>query len=111
MAIKHSFNYSTSDGRPFILLWDWVKTLSAEEQAEYYAAEKRQHKHRQDKIDDGSLIIKINIADGFYNPDSYVWRDDEAEAIGKPNDPTWEAYNNRYIIENKIVSVIERKEI
>ena len=110
MSVEHIFLHTTSDGRPFIVLDEWVQTLPANEQTEFYAAEKRQHKYRQDKIDDGSLIIKVNIADGKHIPNSYVWRDEESEAIGKLNDPIWEAYNDRYIFENKIVSTIKRKE-
>jgi hypothetical protein len=111
MPVEHIFLHTTSDGRPVIVLDEWVKTLPANEQTEFYAAEKRQHKYRQDKIDDGSLIIKVNIADGIHLASSYVWRDEEAEAIGKPGDPIWEAYNDRYIFENKIVSTIEQRVI
>ena len=38
MTIQHTFNYVTAEGKEFISLIDWVKTLPDEEQAEYAVA-------------------------------------------------------------------------
>lgn len=104
MPIEQIFIHTTSDGRPFITIHEWVNTLTEEEETEYFLAESRQHAYRQEKIDDGSLTI------GEYS-NSYIWKDSKTAELGKPNDPVWEAYNNRYIIENKIVSVTKQREI
>jgi hypothetical protein len=103
MAIKYKDIHTTSDGSPFITIHEWVSTLPEEQQKDYYAAEKRQHAFRQQKIDDGSLIIDEN--------GNYIWKDSTAEQIGKENDPIWLSYNDRYIVEAKIVSKIEKTEV
>lgn len=95
MPLRFNSTQYTRDGRPFVKFFDWLETLTPEEQQEYYAAMKRQHAYRQDAIDRGDLTLL---------PDqSYVWKDAEALARGKPIDPVWAKYHDRWVEENAIV--------
>lgn len=86
MPIKQTFHFKNSS----ITLWDWVKTLSEVEQQEFNDSELRQHAFRDQAIANG-LMQKVG--------DNYIWRDEEAKQINKPQDPVWFKYWERYLKE------------
>jgi hypothetical protein len=102
MSIEWQFEWFTTDGGPFISLQDWIKTLSAEEQIEFYDADRRQKSNRQEKINEGNLIV-----DGS----NYIWKDEQAETVNKENDPIWSEYWVRWQIETTSSCRMIRKEI
>ena len=91
MTIEHKFEWFTTDGGPFISLIDWVNTLSVEEQQIFYAAKQQHEEYRQQKVNDGSLVIS--------EIGSYIWKDSEAALINKKNDLVWCAYWDRWQVE------------
>jgi len=113
MAVAHRFNYSVPEGQKFIRFEDWVSTLSADEQAEFRAAKQRQEDYRQASIDSGDMIRDFSSVDPN-DPTSqpvYVWRDEETARKGKPFDPIWKDYWNRYLAETGIEFDIIETEI
>jgi hypothetical protein len=102
MAINWKFEWYTTDGSPFISIEDWIKTLSVNEQTEFYNADRRQKSHRQEKINEGNLIV---------SSDNYVWKDEQAETVNKENDPIWLTYWDRWQIETSSSCRIIREEI
>jgi len=104
MGVRMSGRQTTRDGRPFVGFEQWLGSLPQDQQAEYRAAVARQHQHRQEAIDRGDLI---KLED-----QSYVWRDEETMTRGKPQDPVWAAYHDRWAEENAIVgqTFIEKTE-
>jgi len=113
MAVAHRFNYSVPEGKKFIQFEDWVKTLSSAEQTDFYASKQRQEAYRQEAIDRGDMIRDFSSVDPK-NPASqplYVWKDEETARKGKPFDPTWKEYWNRYLAETGIEFDIIETEI
>jgi hypothetical protein len=98
MAVKHDFQYAVPEGKTFISLYDWVHTLTVAEQQEYADANERQLGFRQAAIESGDLILDESDP---INP-SYVWKDEATAARGKPTDPIWKTYWERYIRETGI---------
>ena len=103
MAVKWNFEWFTTDGSPFISLDDWVKTLSVEEQKEFYNANLRQKSYRQEKINEGNLIVNKD--------NSYIWKDEQTEIINKPNDEIWLNYWGRWQVETSSSCRIIKEEI
>jgi hypothetical protein len=102
MAIRWKFEYYTTDGSSFISLDEWIATLTQEEQEIYKAADLRQKQYRQEKINEGNLVVL---------EDSYVWKDSGAEKINKLLDPIWSEYFDRWQQETKSGVRMERQEI
>jgi len=75
---------------------DWIKTLTVEEQLEYYAADKRQKQFRQDAVDEGRLVVDDTLG-------QYIWKDKDAYHVNKPSDPVWMKYWGRWIEEENII--------
>jgi len=80
------------------MLYDWITTLSKEEQDEFRLADIRQKEFRKLIIDQENLKL---------TNDGYVWKD----KVGKPSDPTWLIYWNRWRIENGVQFTMENTEI
>jgi hypothetical protein len=102
MAIHWKWVWFTTDGSPFISIEDWVDTLSIEDQNRYRDANIRQKAYRQEKINEGNLVV----AD-----DGYIWKDETAEVINKVNDPIWLEYWDRWQIETSSRWRMVREEI
>lgn len=94
---------TTRDGRPFVNFDDWLKALPQEQQQEYYGAVARQHAYRQQAIDRGDLVI--------LEDQSYRWRDEATMLRGKPQDPVWAQYHDRWAEENAIIGESQLKEL
>jgi len=68
---------------------DWVSTLPKIEQAEFFAAEKRQLSNRQRAIDSGHLVLHF---------DSYTWTDENTRTNNNHGaDPVWYSYFYRWL--------------
>jgi hypothetical protein len=102
MAIEWEFVQYTTDGSKFISLDQWAATLTEDEQEEFRQADKRQKEYRAIVVEQGNLVVENN---------SYIWRDELAEQISKPYDPTWLDYWNRWQVETTSTCRINRKEI
>lgn len=101
MQFAQHFSYEMADGTiisdPIFLnqhQLNWISTLSPAEQDEYILARTRQQSYRQQAIDAGKMFIK--------DDDKYVWSDYNAMKIGKPEDPIWRKYFDRYLAENNM---------
>ena len=94
MSVVWEFRYITPPGQKFIYLYEWIKTLSAAEQEEFKQAQQQQENYRQEKIDDGNLIITGN--------NRYIWKDQETATVNKPTDRVWQYYFERYLVETGI---------
>lgn len=103
MGIHWTGKQTTRDGRPFVNFDVWLRNLPQEQQDEYAAAAKRQHTYRQESIDRGDLQM--------LEDNSYVWKDEETMHRGKPQDPVWARYHDRWAEENAIVGKLQLKEI
>ena len=99
MPAETKFLYKTPPGVEFIDFHTWVGTLSEDEQLEFNLALARQRAYRQEKIDSGDLILKVDAETG---EESYLWKDVEARTINKPTDHIWNVYFNRWLEENQI---------
>ena len=99
MSIEHKFTFTTSDGRDLLDQDVWIASLSGDEQREFAEAVKRQKAYRQVVIDRGDLIIGHDDFGG----ETYIWSSPEAAEQGKPYDPTWAIYFDRWISENNII--------
>lgn len=96
MPVKQIWKQTTRDGRPFITFLTWLDRLPAEQQEEYAAAKGRQQAYRQQAIDKGDMEI---------GPDGvYIWKDQETANRGKPQDPIWAKYHDRWAEECAIVT-------
>lgn len=103
MTIRQQFLYQTADGQPAITLLDWIATLPNYQQEEFFDARSRQLEYRQQCVDSGLLVV-----DTSGPVHDYIWRDEEAAKNGKPADPVWLAYFERYLTENNLkFSIIE----
>jgi len=77
---------------------NWVKTLTADEQTEFAAAQERQQANYQAKIDSG-MIISTTDTDGI------TWNANSASAVTEikfEQDPVWFAYWERWQSETGI---------
>ena len=101
MPILSKFIYTWPPGVPQIKFYPWIATLSQEEQDEFRLADIRQKEFRQEVINQGQLIV---------NDTGYVWKDQEALAVNKPHDPTWDLYWTRWQKETGAQFTIESVE-
>ena len=101
MPILSKFKYNWPDGTTPIMFYDWLTTLSKEEQDEFRLADIRQKEFRKIVIDQG----KLNVT-----KDGYEWKDATAEKQNKPHDPTWDLYWTRWINETGVQFTIEHIE-
>ena len=98
MIVRNTFlinGKSIKPGEENAGLYDWIATLSADEQEKYQRAETRQFKHRQDAIDRGDMMIDPQTND-------YVWKDNETAKKGKKTDRVWLEFWTRYLTECNI---------
>ena len=104
MAIRQVMQNRTTDGRPYVPLFVWVRQLPWPEQQEFRLAETRQRDLRQQAIQRGDMCI-----DPMQN---YVWRDQETYLQDKPTDPVWLTYYQRWRSECAIsdMCLIENEE-
>lgn len=100
MPLRQKFVYSWPDDVKPVLFYDWILTLSVEEQKEFYKAEQRQNAYRTEKINEGKMYIK--------NDYSYVWSNKDSKE--KPYDETWRLFFMRYLDETKTIFTIEEEE-
>lgn len=104
MSVEHKFAYNgtnTGWGRD---IQNWVKTLSAEEQAEFTESAARNAAMEQALKDAGHLTV---APDG-----SKVWANEQVflENINSMYDPQWKSYWNRWRTEtgaNFVATVTE----
>ena len=75
--------------------------MSKEEQDEFRLADIRQKEFRKQVVDQGNL----QVTNG-----GYVWKDKDALNIGKPTDPTWQIYWQRWINETGVQFTIKQIE-
>lgn len=94
MPIRQHWEFIWPSGIQITFL-QWIETLSNEEQEEFRAAKTRQHEHRQKVIDEG----RMTMPPGQHQV--YEWRDQAAREQGKPNDPVWLKYWERYLRETQ----------
>ena len=98
MPILSKFVYTWPDGTVPIMFYDWVNTLSKEEQDEFRLGDIRQKEFRKIVVEQGNMQI---------TNDGYVWKDKDTMNIGKPTDPTWHRYWNRWQDETGVIFKIE----
>jgi hypothetical protein len=98
MSVTQQFEYIWPEGAMQLQVDQWVATLSQAEQDEFAQAWTRQRAFRQKVIDDGSLTL---VSEG------YEWKDKTTLDNGKPNDPTWLIYWNRWIKETGVIFTIK----
>ena len=101
MPILSKFIYTWPDGTIPIMFHNWINTLSKEEQDEFRLADIRQKEFRKQVVDQGNL----QVTNG-----GYVWKDKDALNIGKPTDPTWQIYWQRWINETGVQFTIKQIE-
>jgi hypothetical protein len=99
MTILQKFEYTWPEGADQIEMYDWLKTLPQSEQDEFAEGQRNGERLRQIAIDDGRMIVR---ADG-----NYEWRDAEAFAVGKQNDPIWQKYWKRWQVETGVIFSIK----
>jgi hypothetical protein len=88
----------TSTAVSTVSIVNWVKTLTADEQAEFAAAQERQQANQQAKIDSG-MIISTTDTDGI------TWNANSESAVTEikfEQDPVWFAYWERWQSETGI---------
>jgi hypothetical protein len=101
MAIIQKFEYKWPTGTTPIEFYDWIATLTQEEQDEFRLADIRQKEFRKLVVDQGNLTVTDT---------GYVWKDQEALAVNKPHDPTWDLYWSRWQKETGVQFTIESVE-
>ena len=101
MPILSKFVYTWPAGAKQIQLYPWIETLTQEEQDEFRQADIRQKEFRKQVVDQGNMQI---------TNDGYVWKDKNSLNTGKPADPTWMIYWNRWIHETGVQFTIEQTE-
>jgi hypothetical protein len=100
MQFVQQFNYELADGtiidtiEVYEYRKNWISSLSVEEQEEYRLASIRQESHRQQIIDEGKMSIG--------EKKEYIWPDYKTMKTGKPEDPIWRLYFDRFLSENNI---------
>lgn len=96
MTVTVKYVYTADEGKEVVNFTNWVSTLSAEEQAEFNAANRSRGKTIAFKTESGELKVE-------YTPEmTYVWDSAESADAGLPVDPVWEKYQTRYLTENNI---------
>lgn len=88
MPAIQQFEYIWPDGVIPIQFHPWIATLTQAEQDEFAQALSRQHAYRQQAIDAGLLTLGV---------DGYEWKDKATLDNGKPTDPVWQIYWQRWI--------------
>lgn len=101
MPILSKFVYNWPNGTTPIMFHDWVTTLSKDEQDEFQLANIRQLEFRKQVVDQGNLQV---------TNDGYVWKDKDALNTGKPTDPIWQIYWNRWLSETGVIFTIKEIE-
>jgi hypothetical protein len=100
MQFIQQFNYELADGTlidtigVFEYEKKWLSSLSIEEQEEYKSANIRQKSYRQQIIDEGKMSIG--------EQKEYIWPDYKTMKKGKPEDPIWRQYFDRFLAENNM---------
>jgi hypothetical protein len=94
MPVKNTFTLPSNNVN-FMTLFEWVATLSIEEQDRFRLADQRQVNHRQNAIDKGHMIIDPQTND-------YIWKDNETAKNGKKTDRVWLEFWHRYVDECNI---------
>jgi hypothetical protein len=110
MPIVEEHHYTVADGRKWISLHNWIRTLPVDQRNNFYSAEKRQFEYRTQKIQEGQLTVNRNTV-GETRGSDYVWQDSEAAEKNKPYDPIWLEFFDRYLSENGITLNIIKREI
>ena len=95
MPVYQTFTYTWPEGVTPMTWWEWIETLSVEEQLKVRESEKRQHAFRDVVYQNGNLTV------GTEEPHQYVWKDTEAFKTYKPNDPEWLKFQLRYQAETQ----------
>jgi hypothetical protein len=96
MTVTVKYVYKVDGDREVVNFTDWVSTLSAEEQAEFNAANRSRGRTIAFKTETGALKVE-------YTPEmTYIWDSAESADAGLGIDPIWEKYQNRYLTENNI---------
>ena len=88
MPVTQEFEYTWPEGSTPIQFHTWIATLSQSEQDEFAQAFIRQRAYRQQAIDSGLMSLRFN---------GYEWKDKATLDRGKPTDPVWQAYWQRWI--------------
>jgi hypothetical protein len=101
MPILSKFVYTWPAGAEQIQLYPWIATLTQAEQDEFRQADIRQKEFRKVVVDQGNMQI---------TNDGYVWKDKDSLNTGKPADPTWMIYWDRWIRETGVQFTIEQTE-
>ena len=99
--IVQEFKYEWPPGSRKIEFRHWLKTLTVEEQNEYWQGRANGDRLRQIAIDEGRLKLE---------QDSYVWKDQPAFEKFKENDPIWEKYWRRWQEETGVKFIVTVKE-
>jgi hypothetical protein len=102
MPIFSKFIYIWPEGTNPIDFPPWIDTLTQAEQDEFRLADIRQKEFRKLAVDRGNLTV---------SNDGYIWKDKDALNTGKPTDPTWQQYWNRWQKETGVQFTIEQIEI
>jgi len=98
MPITQKFIETWPEGSNPIDLNSWLKTLPQSEQDEYWEGRRNGDRLRQIAVEEGRMIMKEG---------KYVWKNAEAFAINKENDPIWEKYWRRWQAETGVIFKIE----
>ena len=101
MPIFSKFIYIWPEGTNPIDFPPWIDTLTQAEQDEFRLADIRQKEFRKLVVDQGNLTVTDT---------GYVWKDQEALAVNKPHDPTWDLYWTRWQKETGAQFTIESVE-
>jgi hypothetical protein len=95
MPIYQIFNYEFPEGVTPFIIDEWVRTLSLEEQTEFFQAKERQLEYRQAAMETGNLYTDSTLQ-------GYIWKDEDALQKNKTDDAVWMEYFRRFIKENNI---------
>jgi len=110
MPTVHEHHYTVADGKKWITLHNWIRTLPVDQQDEFYSAEKRQFEYREQKIQEGQLTVDLSVP-ADRRGSNYIWKDSAAAEKNKPYDPIWLEFFDRYLSENGITLNIIKREI
>lgn len=87
MASKQKLIWEWPGGKK-IEIDEWVLTLSAHEQEEFFMARQRQLQYRSEATEQQRLLE--------ITEEGYIWINEEEALKNKPNDPIWETYFKRW---------------
>jgi hypothetical protein len=104
MPLIQKFTYTWPEGTTPIELNNWIKTLSKEEQDEYWEGRRNGDRLRQLAISEGRLVLHFPPGD---SDGAYIWKDNESFSVGKENDPIWEKYWQRWMDETGVIFKID----